>query len=131
VTVVLGKNNSGKSALVRAPLVFATGFGVSTAAPLDLERLEAEPVDAFTDLIFEGSAHGNIKVEFDVDGDRPFRLAATVQNVSETRDAFVSGGERSRDRGRFRIVPGSTSGSKRMWTWLRMYGDCSEAEIAE
>jgi hypothetical protein len=90
VTVALDKSNSGKGALVRAPLVFATAFGVSTAAPLDLERLEAEPVDAFTDLIFEGSVHGNIKVEFDVDGDRPFRLAATMQNVSETRDAFVS-----------------------------------------
>jgi AAA15 family ATPase/GTPase len=28
VTVVLGKNNSHKSALVRTPLVFATGFGL-------------------------------------------------------------------------------------------------------
>lgn len=90
VTVVLGKNNSGKSALVRAPLVFATGFGVDTTAPLDLERLEAEPVDEFPDLIFESSEHGSIKVELDVDGDLPFRLSANVQNVSETRDAFVS-----------------------------------------
>lgn len=90
VTVVLGKNNSGKSALVRAPLVFATGFGPGANAPLDLERLGAETVDAFTDLVFERSPHGNIGVELDVDGVRSFGLSATLQYVDEIQDAFVS-----------------------------------------
>jgi hypothetical protein len=90
VTVVLGKNNSGKSALVRTPLVLATGFGVDTTAPLDLERLEVNPVDAFTDLIFGHSEHGSISFEIDVGGQAPFRMSVTVQHISETRDAVVS-----------------------------------------
>ena len=43
VTVVLGRNNSGKSALVRAPLVFSTGFDGQPDLPLDLERLGEGP----------------------------------------------------------------------------------------
>lgn len=90
VTVVLGKNNSGKSALVRAPLVADTGFHADTSAPLDLERLDVEPVDTFTDLIFEGSPHGRIGLGVEVGGEAPFRLDATIQHVAEEHDAFVS-----------------------------------------
>jgi hypothetical protein len=36
VTVILGRNNSGKSALVRAPVVFDTGIRTDSPAPLDL-----------------------------------------------------------------------------------------------
>jgi predicted ATPase len=90
VTVILGKNNSGKSALVRAPLVFETGFDADTSAPLDLERLAVDPVDAFTDLIFEQRPHGSIGIGIDVDDEFSFSLTATVQNVSETHEAFVT-----------------------------------------
>ncbi|MGC4856792.1 AAA family ATPase [Micromonospora sp. DT4] len=58
VTVVLGKNNSGKSVLTRAPLVIGTGFDTTSTAPLDLDRLVPQPVDGFPDLIFEQSPHG-------------------------------------------------------------------------
>src|SRR5262249_21918105 len=34
VTVILGRNNSGKSALVRAPVVFGTGIQTDSPAPL-------------------------------------------------------------------------------------------------
>ncbi|MET8261748.1 DUF3696 domain-containing protein [Micromonospora sp. NPDC005205] len=90
VTVVLGKNNSGKSVLTRAPMVIATGFGTTTTAPLDLDRLEPQPVDGFPDLIFEQSPHGKFFLGFDVDGPRPFQMAATIQHVAENRTAFVS-----------------------------------------
>ncbi|WP_208116367.1 AAA family ATPase [Paractinoplanes brasiliensis] len=39
VTVVLGRNNSGKSALVRAPLVLSTGIDTDSPAPLDLDKV--------------------------------------------------------------------------------------------
>ncbi|GAA0377222.1 hypothetical protein Acor_30670 [Acrocarpospora corrugata] len=39
ITVVLGKNHSGKSALVRAPLVLQTGIRTDSPMPLDLDRL--------------------------------------------------------------------------------------------
>jgi AAA ATPase domain len=90
VTVVLGKNNSGKSALVRAPLVLATGFGVDTSAPLDLERLGTDAPDGFTDLIFEQVAHRPVRFAVDVVGGQPFGLEATLQYVDERQQAFVS-----------------------------------------
>ena len=90
VTVVLGKNNSGKSALVRAPLIFSTGFDSETTAPLNLEAFGPDFVDGFPDLIFEQNPHGQIGVELEVVGRRPFTLNATIQHLDETRDAFVS-----------------------------------------
>ncbi|MEV1330917.1 AAA family ATPase [Micromonospora costi] len=90
VTVVLGKNNSGKSVLTRAPLVIATGFDTTSTAPLDLDRLEPQPVDGFADLVFEQSPHGKFFVGFEVDGPAPFSMDATVQLVDEERTAFVS-----------------------------------------
>jgi hypothetical protein len=89
VTVVLGKNNSGKSALVRAPIIFSTGFGATTTAPLDLEHLGPESVDGFTDLIFEQNPHGKIRIEVEVAGQTPFRAGATVQNIDRVT-ALVS-----------------------------------------
>jgi hypothetical protein len=110
VTVVLGKNNSGKSALVRAPLIFSTGFGASTTAPLDLEHLGPDSVDGFSDLIFEQNPHGRIRVEVDVDGDDSFSLKATIQHVDRSRDAFVSDIEIQ--------IPGASVGLK----WLPEVG---------
>lgn len=63
VTLVLGRNNSGKSALVRAPLVLATGFRTDSPAPLDLDLLGEEIFDSFTDLICGGRPHGSIRIE--------------------------------------------------------------------
>ncbi|HEV2634289.1 MAG TPA: AAA family ATPase [Actinocrinis sp.] len=39
ITLVLGKNNSGKSALVRAPLVWSTGVQPNATVPLDLDLI--------------------------------------------------------------------------------------------
>ncbi|MET8199575.1 AAA family ATPase [Micromonospora taraxaci] len=90
VTVVLGKNNSGKSVLTRAPLVIATGFDTTSTAPLDLDRLVPQPVDGFPDLIFEQSPHGKFSLGFTVDGPSPFEMAATIRYVDEDRRAYVS-----------------------------------------
>lgn len=90
VTVVLGKNNSGKSMLTRAPLVLATGFNTDSTAPLDLDRLGVEAVDTFPDLIFGRSTHGSIGIGVEVNGAEPFTLYATVQYVDEARSALVS-----------------------------------------
>ncbi|MEV6811368.1 AAA family ATPase [Micromonospora sp. NPDC051296] len=90
VTVVLGKNNSGKSVLTRAPLVIATGFNTTSTAPLDLDRLQPQPVDGFADLVFEQSPHGKFFLGFEVDGPSPIAMDVTIQLVDEDRSAFVS-----------------------------------------
>lgn len=94
VTVVLGRNNSGKSALVRAPLVISTGFRTDSPTPLDLDLLSEEILDSFTDLIYGGRPHGSIRIEleFEEEGveEGSVRLDATVQNVDEYRLQIVS-----------------------------------------
>jgi hypothetical protein len=90
VTIVLGKNNSGKSVLTRLPLVISTGFDTDSTAPFDLERLGPDAVDSFRDLIFEQNVHGSIEIGVEVDGESRFSLGATVQYVDESRSAFVS-----------------------------------------
>ncbi|WP_435122573.1 DUF3696 domain-containing protein [Micromonospora tulbaghiae] len=90
VTVVLGKNNSGKSVLTRAPLVIATGFGTTSSAPLDLDRLHPLPVDGFPDLIFEQSTHGRFTLGVEIEGRNPFAMEATIRYVDEDRSAYVS-----------------------------------------
>jgi hypothetical protein len=90
VTVVLGKNNSGKSVLTRAPLVIATGFETDSTAPLDLDRLDADAVDAFPDLIFGRRTHGRVGLGVEVAGPVPFTLNATLQYLDEVKSALVS-----------------------------------------
>ncbi|MEV0003073.1 AAA family ATPase [Micromonospora sp. NPDC050980] len=90
VTVVLGKNNSGKSVLTRAPLVIATGFDTTSTAPLDLDRLQPSPVDGFPDLIFEQSTHGRFTLGVEVEGRNAFAMEATIRYVDEDQSAYVS-----------------------------------------
>ena len=45
LTIVLGKNNSGKSALVRAPVLCNTGINTDSPAPLDLDMFGEDFLD--------------------------------------------------------------------------------------
>ncbi len=94
VTVVLGKNNSGKSALTRSAIVFQTGFGGSSAdvrrTPLDLDRLGHESVASFTDLVHRHSPHGSINVELTFSDNRVHSIEAQIQNIDGERLQVVS-----------------------------------------
>lgn len=84
ITVVLGKNNSGKSALVRAPIILATGIRNDTPLPLDLVQL-GDDAPEFVELIHQRLELSNISVSLglaDLEGAR-HALDATIQNVAE------------------------------------------------
>ncbi|MEV6154301.1 DUF3696 domain-containing protein [Nonomuraea sp. NPDC052129] len=91
ITVVLGKNNSGKSALVRAPLVLRTGIRTMSPLPFDLDQLGESGPD-FLDLVHGRNPHGRIgvRLDFEREGVRPHSLSATVQNVDEWGYQLVS-----------------------------------------
>ena len=91
VTVVLGRNNSGKSALVRAPLVLSTGIDTDSPTPLDLDRLDEDIIDSFTDLVHGHRPHGSIGVEFGLESDRgvPLGVEVGIRNISEFRTQVV------------------------------------------
>ncbi|MFI6540841.1 DUF3696 domain-containing protein [Nonomuraea sp. NPDC050547] len=84
ITVILGKNHSGKSALVRAPIVMATGIRNNFSLPLDLVQL-GEDAPEFIDLVHQRLELSFISVGLDLVGPdgRSYDLQATIQNVVE------------------------------------------------
>jgi predicted ATPase len=92
VTLLLGRNNSGKSALARAPLVLSKGFRTSSPDPLDLDALGEGMVDSFVDLIYGGRPHGKIRFELDLMDENfgPLSFDVSVQNIAEFRLQVVS-----------------------------------------
>ncbi|KIH99646.1 hypothetical protein LP52_05105 [Streptomonospora alba] len=91
ITVVLGKNNSGKSALVRAPLVLSTGVRTQSSLPLDLDLL-GDAAPTFSDLIYGGNPHGRVQLGLDFEHEAfgPFGLEATIQNIDEWQTQVIS-----------------------------------------
>jgi hypothetical protein len=117
ITLVLGRNNSGKSALVRAPLVLSTGIHTESTAPLDLDRLGEELVESFTDLIYGGRPHGSLDIELEFDSG--LQMAATVQNLAEYRTQVVSsfqGKSRHTPRNRLDWIPGDPTTGLQKYT---------------
>ncbi|MEU8128731.1 AAA family ATPase [Micromonospora sp. NPDC049049] len=91
ITLVLGRNNAGKSALVRAPVVFGTGIRTESPEPLDLDQLGESMVDSFTDLVYGNRALGSFQLGLALDGAAgPIELKATVQHVREHHTQVVS-----------------------------------------
>ncbi|MFJ9557979.1 DUF3696 domain-containing protein [Nocardiopsis sp. NPDC101807] len=90
ITVVLGRNNSGKSALVRAPLVMSTGLFTGTRLldhsiqPLDLERL-GDDAPSFQDLVHGQRPHQRVTFTMDLvdreGGENHFEVS--LQDVDE------------------------------------------------
>lgn len=87
VTVVLGKNNSGKSALTRAPLVIATGFDTESTSPLDLSRLGSDAVDDLRELYFDQNIIRPMVLGLSVDN--AFTLRADLDYVAGQHRAIV------------------------------------------
>jgi len=84
ITVVLGKNNSGKSALVRAPIILQTGIRNDHAIPLDLEQFGDDAPD-FIDLVHERLKVRNISVGLGMTGpeDEEYALNAVIQDFPD------------------------------------------------
>lgn len=91
VTVVLGQNNSGKSALVRVPTVIETGIRTDSPAPLDLDTLDEAMLESFTDLIHGNRPHGSLNIDLALNTSTgPLKMYSAVQNISEYRTQVVS-----------------------------------------
>lgn len=94
LTILVGANNAGKSALARAIPMFAGALrGSASAKPvtgIPLESFGLNHGDSFEDLIADRSVHGNLCIQADFQHiNDPFVFKAEVQNV-------VSPGEETR-----------------------------------
>ncbi|MFG2622314.1 AAA family ATPase [Streptomyces sp. NPDC048507] len=92
LTVILGRNNSGKSALVRAPLVIGTGIRTESPIPLDLDELPEDILDSFTDLVYGNRPHGGISMDLEISGasESTVQVSAAIQNIDECMTQVVS-----------------------------------------
>jgi hypothetical protein len=92
ITVVLGRNNAGKSALVRAPVILGTGFTTRSSEPLDVDQLGEDMLGSFTDLIHGSRVHrGSIDVELGVQArDDLLLVKATIQHIADHHTQVVS-----------------------------------------
>ncbi|MFB8246589.1 DUF3696 domain-containing protein [Streptomyces sp. NPDC055952] len=91
ITVVLGRNNSGKSAVVRALPLLAVGIHGDSPYPLDLDLIPGS-APSFADLIHGSSPHGRIHlgVSIGVDGGEVVGAVAEVQNIANQGIQLVS-----------------------------------------
>ncbi len=100
ITVVLGRNNAGKSALVRAPLIVGAGIRTDSPDPINIDDIDEELLESFADLIHGGPVgESSIGIEVGVQAEGLVRLVATIRHlpqnhreVVESLELFESGG---------------------------------------
>ena len=90
LTVLVGANNSGKTALAQAIQLLAGGLapsGKDTAEPVPLESGGIRHGGTFEDLLTDRNVHGRLRLSADLrDEDGDLEISATVGNVvSPTR----------------------------------------------
>ena len=85
LTILVGRNNSGKTALAQAIQLLAGGLapeGRDTPEPLPLESGGIRHGETFADLVTGRSVHGQLHVSASLADDTgPLSLSATVRNV--------------------------------------------------
>src|SRR4051794_40676689 len=77
ITVILGRNNAGKSALVRAPVILAGGIDTDSQEPVDIDKISEELLESFADLIHGGPA-GDSRIGVEVGVQAEVGLARLV-----------------------------------------------------
>ncbi|MFD7719502.1 DUF3696 domain-containing protein [Streptomyces sp. NPDC059814] len=91
ITVVLGRNNSGKSAVVRALPLLSNGLRSDSPYPLDLDMVQGF-TPSFADLIHGSSPHGHIRLGASIgtEGGEIVSATAEVQNIANQGMQLVS-----------------------------------------
>ncbi|MCU1453841.1 MAG: hypothetical protein JWN46_1987 [Acidimicrobiales bacterium] len=87
LTILLGRNNAGKSALTRLPLLLAAGFGGQVGPPLPFDLSQADVGRILPDVIYKRLAHGSVTLAADLQTQASDSLRVTfrVQNIDELK----------------------------------------------
>jgi hypothetical protein len=84
ITILIGKNSSGKSVLSRLPLLVGRALSVNATSPLELAFDELDFGSSTLDLIHNRVPHGAIKVGATFGSyNRTCSLSATIQHFDE------------------------------------------------
>jgi hypothetical protein len=91
LTVLIGRNSSGKSAVARLPMLLAGALSGRAESPLPLEAEGVDFAGSFVELIHNQQPHGAIGLAatFENEAGARFELSAKVQHYQESRLAVV------------------------------------------
>jgi len=92
LTVLIGRNNSGKSVISRLPLLVGRALSASAEGPFELEFDGLDFGASYVDLIHNRIPHGAIEVGVSVafGGDVQWSFLAKIQHYIESRLLIVS-----------------------------------------
>jgi hypothetical protein len=92
LTVLIGRNSSGKSVIARLPLLLAQSLSDLAESPLDLEFQGLNFGASFVDLIHNRNPHGAISLGaiFSLDSGDAVELRSTIQHFDEYRLQFIT-----------------------------------------
>lgn len=91
LTVLIGRNSSGKSALARLPLLIGRALSPEAVSPIELDASGVDFGASFVDLIHNRAPHGAIGLGATFsDGTRRISFHSTVQHVDEFMLQVVS-----------------------------------------
>ena len=91
ITILIGKNSSGKSVVSRLPLLLAKSLNDNSNSPIELEFDGLEFGGAFKDLVHNKIEHGNITFELEFKSNENYiNLLATIQNIADSPIQFIS-----------------------------------------
>jgi hypothetical protein len=91
LTVLIGRNSSGKSALARLPLLIGRALSSEAVSPVELDASGVDFGASFVDLIHNRVPHGSIGLGATFDnGTRRISFHSTVQHVDEFMLQVVS-----------------------------------------
>ncbi len=83
LTVLVGKNNAGKSALARLPILLAHALASGSREILDVQVGHLEFGSSFLDLIYRRRQHGQLSLGARFkEGAERLELDVTIQNLS-------------------------------------------------
>jgi predicted ATPase len=80
ITIVIGKNSSGKSALSRLPLLLANAFSPDSEEPISINHKGVQFGGSFIDLIYNRLPHGSVKMSINFTEETS--ISFNVQNVN-------------------------------------------------
>jgi hypothetical protein len=80
LTILIGRNSSGKSAIARLPLLLGASLSERAQAPLELAGDDFDLGGSFVDIVHNRSPHGNVSVGATFQDEHgEYVLSATVQ----------------------------------------------------
>jgi len=90
--VLLGKNNSGKSAIARVPLFINSALTGLSTAPIDLDQVGLDPSLTFLDLLYGRRPHAALALDFAVatSSHGLLKVVVRIQNIDEFQMQVVS-----------------------------------------